>query len=49
MPLPAQCPKCDNIHFDTTIIPPDKHEYEGWVTYIECEACEFNAYEPELK
>lgn len=49
MPIPGQCPECDCVQFNTSILPPDEHEYEGWVTYVECGACEFEAYAPELE
>ena len=28
--------------------PPGDHDYNGWVTKIECAACGWEAYEPEL-
>ena len=46
--IPASCPKCGTIDLMIESIPPDEHEYNGWIKQIECNNCHFEAYEAEI-
>lgn len=49
MPVPSECPDCKQLTISVTSVPPDDHDFAGWVTKIECGACGFEAYTPELE
>jgi hypothetical protein len=48
MHVASKCPECNRIQLKKTRAPPEEHEYEGWITHVDCTACEFDAYAPEL-
>jgi hypothetical protein len=42
MPIPSNCPACEDGDLDVTNVPPQKHDQgDEWVTRATCPSCSY--------
>jgi len=49
MSIPSACPECADTDVDIVSLPPNKHEYDGWQTAIDCDACGERVFAVEIR